>query len=454
VTTFALLAPTRISWLCGSLLVFLLPSASAQERGDRQDIVLGDSCVTADCHAGYNAGNYVHGPTALDRCDACHATVTEGEHAFKMVREGASLCLFCHDSMPQREFEHGPVAAEMCTACHDPHRAEFPGLLKEDPGGPLCYSCHEQSDLESKEYVHAPVVAGECLQCHDPHTSDHPMMLNRQGKDLCFSCHTETRDLFLSEETWHAPVSEDCVLCHDPHSADYPRQVKDIIPDLCWGCHQELQHQVGDASNVHSAITIERKCLNCHDPHASNHLAILKESVLDTCLGCHDQEIEQPGEKPLQNMKALLDESKFLHGPIVQGNCVACHLPHAASTFRRLVDVYPPDFYAPFDLAEYGLCFSCHDKDLVLKEQTSTLTNFRHGVTNLHFVHVNREKKGRTCRACHAIHGSEHEFHIRDQVPFGGWEIPINFEVLQDGGSCAPGCHKPREYLRNAVTDK
>jgi len=33
-------------------------------------------------------------------------------------------------------------------------------------------------------------------------------------------------------------------------------------------------------------------------------------------------------------------------------------------------------------------------------------------------------------------------------VPFGAWDMPINFEVQPDGGSCAPGCHDPRSYNR------
>ena len=35
---------------------------------------------------------------------------------------------------------------------------------------------------------------------------------------------------------------------------------------------------------------------------------------------------------------------------------------------------------------------------------------------------------------------------MTDKVPFGGWEIPIQFEQAATGGSCAPGCHKPRAY--------
>ena len=74
---------------------------------------------------------------------------------------------------------------------------------------------------------------------------------------------------------------------------------------------------------------------------------------------------------------------------------------------------------------------------------------------NLHYLHVNRDKKGRTCRACHETHASNAEKHIRDSVPFGkgGWELPIGFEKTASGGSCSPGCHKPIGYDRDRAVE-
>ena len=82
--------------------------------------------------------------------------------------------------------------------------------------------------------------------------------------------------------------------------------------------------------------------------------------------------------------------------------------------------------------------------------KTTTLTDFRTGDLNLHYVHVNRKKKGRSCRACHETHAASKEKQIRDSVPFGpgGWELPIGFEKTNSGGSCAPGCHRPYAYDR------
>ncbi len=57
---------------------------------------------------------------------------------------------------------------------------------------------------------------------------------------------------------------------------------------------------------------------------------------------------------------------------------------------RLLSQPYPETFYQPFKVDAYALCFSCHDKQLVLTQQTEGLTRFRNGTQNLHYMHVNK----------------------------------------------------------------
>ena len=61
-------------------------------------------CVTSDCHANIKAGRVVHGPVAVDACDACHELTDASKHTFKVWREKAELCTYCHEfsvaSMP------------------------------------------------------------------------------------------------------------------------------------------------------------------------------------------------------------------------------------------------------------------------------------------------------------------------------------------------------------------
>ena len=96
-------------------------------------------------------------------------------------------------------------------------------------------------------------------------------------------------------------------------------------------------------------------------------------------------------------------------------------------------------------------CFDCHDERLVL-DAISTETGFRNGKENLHYFHVNREK-GRTCRACHQEHGSNQPKHIRSVVPFGRWEMKLDYTITETGGGCSTGCHVPKKYDRVTPVD-
>jgi predicted CXXCH cytochrome family protein len=118
-----------------------------------------------------------------------------------------------------------------------------------------------------------------------------------------------------------------------------------------------------------------------------------------------------------------------------------------------LVKEYPPQFYAPFSRDKYDLCFSCHPDSLVLTKETTDLTDFRNGKLNLHYLHVNKAERGRTCRSCHETHASNLPKHVSETVPYGRWNMPIGFTKSETGGSCKPGCHVPYNYDRKAPVD-
>ena len=77
----------------------------------------------------------------------------------------------------------------------------------------------------------------------------------------------------------------------------------------------------------------------------------------------------------------------------------------------------------------------CHDATIIANETDSVNTNFRNGSQNMHWLHING-KKGRSCTLCHDVHGTPNQHLIAKKVWFGSWEMPLEFEKTEAGGSC------------------
>ena len=411
-----------------------------------------DSCVTDKCHSKMGKEKFVHGPAAVGDCMACH-TGDAGKHRsspasnkFAPIKNVGQLCYKCHDRVDTKKGVHMPVKEGQCTKCHDAHQSPYKYQLRGD-GQNLCFMCHDKK-IAAGKFVHGPVAVGGCSMCHSPHQTDFPKMLNASGNDVCFTCHTDKAEALKGKKFVHKPAGEKCVNCHSPHAGDYKYNFKlDGSRDLCFGCHKDKKEWIADVKVKHGALNSDRKCLACHDPHVSDYVKQLVKAPMDVCLTCHDKPLDTPSGKIL-DMKTYLAKNHDWHGPIKQKDCSACHNTHGSDNFRILRKYFPPVFYAPFDSKNYELCFSCHEKTLVLDPKTTTLTGFRNGEQNLHFKHVNKPDKGRTCRACHDVHATNNPKHIRDAVPFGAWGLPINHKKTNTGGSCSPGCHQTFSYDR------
>ena len=425
----------------GSLVAVTIVKASAPGN---LKITEDTSCMNTDCHSAMGTEKFVHGPVAEEQCVFCHSIV-DNKHRFTLMAEGKELCYGCHESKENEKHIHGAVEAGMCTSCHDPHQSPHEFQLRGSPISELCHSCHD-SKIET-EFVHGPVAMGECGSCHDPHESPNQYQLLVEGNDLCFQCHGLKQEELETREFKHFPAVDSCITCHNPHGSENPFWLEAALPDLCTQCHDDIYELLENSKVVHGALHIKKKCANCHDPHSSDLPKQLVAPTMNICLGCHNEPISVGG-RTLSNIKALLDNNKEWHGPLKDEDCTACHNPHASNNFRMLQEYFPPTLYAPFKVSNYALCFGCHDSSLVMDKSTTSDTEFRNGKRNLHFLHVNKAAKGRVCKACHQPHASKKPKYIREGVPFGHWEIPINYAKSETGGKCSPGCHSPKQYDR------
>jgi len=409
-----------------------------------------DGCVTSECHPGIKDYAFVHGPVLVNGCDSCHVLTNADKHTFGFLRDRQETCTLCHVvDIPEGDIVHAPVQAGECLACHNPHGSSSSAMLRGPTYADSCKACHEDV-TGAHDQVHGPASAGACGACHQPHSAPRAHLLAADGRALCLRCHVVTAAELDSSPVKHEPALEDCRICHDPHATEVAGLLTEEPADLCMECHGDIAEEVRTATTKHAAVTTERGCLNCHSPHASQNKALLRERSMQLCFECHDKEIKLDDGRVIQNMKALIENGTSLHGAIAENSCVGCHEIHGGGHERLLKAEYPSDVYYPFSESAYSLCFSCHDRDMVLLERSDTVTGFRNGDENLHYVHVNQGEKGRTCRVCHDAHASDRKNHIRDAVTFGPaeWSLPIGYAALETGGRCDSGCHKPLEYNR------
>lgn len=372
--------------------------------------------------------------------------------------EESCMAAGCHAAFKERKFIHAPVEGDDCASCHRQGDQAHPAGGKKAftlmaAGGALCFQCHEQDGFTSK-HRHGPSASGHCITCHDPHGSASAHLLKMPLKELCLDCHLDFAEKMEHSAHLHTAISKlDCSACHLPHGSDTPNLLKGDGVKLCFGCHGNIRDKYNSSSNKHKALYIQKRCGNCHLAHFSQYPALLVREGADLCYACHGQD-DPSRAAALPNIRAEIAGKKFVHGPVADGKCVACHDPHGGNHAGLLTGSFPKAFYAPYRADAYDFCFQCHDKELLTAQPVGEQTGFRNGKDNLHYRHVAKKEKGRTCLACHSVHASNGQKLINPEgIPFGKWKIPIRFAATESGGGCVPGCHRSRDYDRVQPVD-
>lgn len=404
------------------------------------------TCVTDECHAVLQWQAVVHAPVGNNACGACHRVVDLEKHTFALLREDAGLCTYCHDlKLDAIPVVHEPLARGQCLGCHTPHGGETRAMTRESTVTALCDRCHE-SVTHGRTFAHTPVADGRCIDCHPPHAARFNGLVDVKGADLCLSCHEEIERGLGSFSVRHDAMDEGCLRCHDAHSSNTPSTLVDVPAALCMDCHESVRQAVTRAVYGHSVTLEDRACMTCHSPHGANLDHLMNDTPLRVCMTCHDRPIDAGG-RTIAAIDQIVQPDTFKHGPIRDEECGGCHEPHGSNRPMLLSGAYGRGFYEVFACDKYELCFSCHEPSLVEAQWTQTATAFRNGQQNLHFIHV-ANWNAHSCAVCHESHAGPRQRHLRRFIPFGRWEVPLDYEKTDTGGQCGPGCHRTLAYDR------
>ena len=190
----------------------------------------------------------------------------------------------------------------------------------------------------------------------------------------------------------HAPVKDgDCSSCHTQRSKEHPLKGGKSFEPAAKGaalCNQ-CHDPMGKKKVVHVPVK-DGDCIACHKPHgaSSRFLMDTGEDQTNLCLGCHD---------------AAPFKQKFMHGPAAVGSCTQCHDPHESAQkgllkapVRDLCLKCHADFAKTLQEApmvhppvKEGPCTSCHDP---------------HGTATISFL---KKKMPELCIECHANIGKK-----------------------------------------------
>lgn len=93
----------------------------------------------------------------------------------------------------------------------------------------------------------------------------------------------------------------------------------------------ESHSDVGKGRFTHGPVNL-RQCEPSHLPHSSMQKKLLAQNASDLCISCHSKAIETK-TRVLSDIGAQINNSKYLHGPVGQKNCL-----EAAGSGQRVIE--------------------------------------------------------------------------------------------------------------------
>lgn len=251
-----------------------------------------------------------------------------------------------------------------CNACHTPHPKKGRGTLKARPEE-LCLQCHGPSG-KPEERAKSNIFS---------------LLIKRSNHPVIETSKYHMKNEELPEKDPSMPRHVSCLDCHNVHMtrpgarlawikgtdiAGIKRRTAKKESEVCYNCHSDSMNLPSSSSNIRFQF----------DPaNASYH------------------PVERVSKGRSQSLFRDISQGSFI-------TCASCHEPHGSD--------YPPLLRTNYNMTDgaestyaYELCYTCHNRDSILSNQSfkgSTIRDYGH---KEHIVYQRT-----SCFTCHASHGS------------------------------------------------
>ncbi len=281
---------------------------------------------------------------------------------------------------------NNPLLPEGCGSCHVGHGIKNEPMLVASEEQ-MCYLCHGSGDNASKMKSYgklAPAASPKDIESEFEKLYRHPVE-ERLG-------HSPAEKLPAANK--NAASHSECVDCHNPHQRIQAggKAVYEVTGyslsgqyletalheyEICFKCHYETEGGRSDARSVYREFSLSV---------ASQH----------------------PVTKVISQRKSASLLASSIPG--VQMKCSDCHTnddpdgprgPHGSNNRFMLSGNYDTDIYADESPFTYEFCYSCHDRNSILDNESFPL----------HREHIVGDLlsgiRGTSCFTCHASHSSQ-----------------------------------------------
>ena len=380
-----------------------------------------------------------------------------------------------------------------CTSCHEPHDNTWGKfLVMPARASGLCTTCHIKNGwIQSPHNLSGATWNG---QAADPWPATDWVTVADNGCQNCHQPHTSgSRERLLNYQA----EEDNCAACHNGNVAG-----KDVMTVF----NQFSSHPIRDTLEVHDPAepgTIASRhveCADCHNPHAaragSNAVTgpllgvrgvdingIEIDPIRETyqlCFRCH---ADSPGKPPAPTPRQIEQTNTRLEfrltnpsfhpvagpgrnpdvpslisplSPVSTIGCSDCHNsnaapsaggagpegPHGSAFEPILLRQYLTLDNTPESPSSYALCYSCHDRNSILADQSFSLHN----------QHIVEERT--PCNVCHDPHGiSDTQGNSINNTHLINFDISVVFPAMGStgglqftdngrfAGSCTLNCH-------------